>query len=157
MRLIARNVLFTLIVPGTFAGMIPYLIGRPFPEPSRGPLSLLGLLVLALGTTLFVACVWQFGTKGRGTPLIVDPPKKLVAAGPYRWVRNPMYWGVLLILVGEALLYRSRAVGLYAAGFLLVVHLFVVLYEERTLAKRFGGSYLEYRQQVHRWIPRPPS
>jgi protein-S-isoprenylcysteine O-methyltransferase Ste14 len=67
-----------------------------------------------------------------------------------------MYWGVLLVLVGEALVYRSGAVALYACGFLLVVHLFVVLYEERTLARRFGESYLEYRRTVHRWIPRVP-
>jgi protein-S-isoprenylcysteine O-methyltransferase Ste14 len=157
MPLFLRNLLFTIFVPGTVAGLVPYLLAPLPPRPWRGAPWFAGLLVVAVGLALFLECVWQFGWRGRGTPLVVDPPVKLVAAGPYRWVRNPMYWGVLLILVGEALLYRSWAVALYACAFLLVVHLFVVLYEERTLARRFGDSYLEYRRAVHRWIPRSPS
>jgi len=93
---------------------------------------------------------------GGGTPATFDPPRALVATGPYRWVRNPMYLGALLLLVGEAVLFDASVLFRYAAGFAVVTHLFVVLYDEPTLRRKFGDSYDRYRATVPRWIPRRP-
>jgi protein-S-isoprenylcysteine O-methyltransferase Ste14 len=80
----------------------------------------------------------------------------VVATGPYRWVRNPIYIGALLVVLGEAWLFASPWLLAYAAAMAVCCHLFVTGYEERALRRRFDGSYLEYRQAVPRWIPRRP-
>ena len=80
----------------------------------------------------------------------------MVAAGPYRWVRNPIYLAALLVVLGEAWLFTSPRLLAYAAAMAACFHLFVTGYEERTLARRFGPAYLEYRRAVPRWIPRKP-
>jgi protein-S-isoprenylcysteine O-methyltransferase Ste14 len=80
-----------------------------------------------------------------------------VVHGPYRWTRNPMYWSVLTIISGEALLLRSSTLALYAAIVAVLFHLFAVFFEERWLAERFGESYHDYLGQVNRWLPRPPA
>jgi protein-S-isoprenylcysteine O-methyltransferase Ste14 len=84
-------------------------------------------------------------------------PKRLVAAGPYRWVRNPIYVGAFLVVLGEAGLFLSLALLVYAGAMAIFCHLFVVGYEERTLRRRFGEAYMEYLQTVPRWIPRLPA
>lgn len=91
---------------------------------------------------------------GRGTLSPVDPPRELVIRGLYRYVRNPMYVGVSLIVLGEAALTRSRALLLYWAVFFAAVNVFVIGYEEPNLRRRFGESYERYTQRVGRWIPR---
>ena len=118
-----------------------------------GTAQLAGLAVLALGGALAVWCVVTFALVGKGTPAPFDPPRRLVVAGPYRWVRNPMYIGASLVLIGTALYYGSIALLGFAAGFLLVVHAFVVFYEEPTLERTFGAPYADYRNAVHRWRP----
>ena len=92
---------------------------------------------------------------GRGTLAPWDPTRRLVAEGPYRHVRNPMISGVLLMLVGEALLSRSGVLALWAGAFLLINHTYFLLSEEPGLERRFGDSYRVYRAHVPRWIPRP--
>ncbi|MGA8944061.1 MAG: isoprenylcysteine carboxylmethyltransferase family protein, partial [Thermoactinomyces sp.] len=91
---------------------------------------------------------------GKGTLLPMDPTQKLVVAGPYRHVRNPMYCGVFSILAGEAILFGS----LYLLGwfllFSLIIHFFILFFEEPGLVKRFGEEYIIYRENVPRWIPR---
>jgi protein-S-isoprenylcysteine O-methyltransferase Ste14 len=99
-------------------------------------------------------CWYEFVTRGRGTPMPIDPPRRLVVVGPYRYVRNPMYVAGLLVLLGQATLYGAVSLLWYAAGFALATHLFVVGYEERTLRRRFGADYDAYRAAVGRWIPR---
>jgi protein-S-isoprenylcysteine O-methyltransferase Ste14 len=94
--------------------------------------------------------------RGRGTLAPVDPPKRLVAAGLYRWVRNPMYVAVVWTLIGHALWFASGALWIYTALVFAGFHLFVTLYEEPSLERRFGESYLRYREAVPRWIPRSP-
>jgi protein-S-isoprenylcysteine O-methyltransferase Ste14 len=91
---------------------------------------------------------------GRGTLAPIDPPRHLVRVGLYRHVRNPMYVGALLVLVGEALFFESERLGFYAAIMALVYHLFVVLYEEPRLRDLFSEEYENYRRAVPRWIPR---
>lgn len=127
-------------------------------RPERiGPPQAVGLAVLAFGALLCLWCVVTFALVGQGTPAPFDPPRKLVVAGPYRWVRNPMYIGAGLVLVGTALFYESVAVALFAAAFWTVAHLFVVFYEERALARTFGAQYSDYYHAVKRWMPTWPS
>ena len=97
---------------------------------------------------------WNFLIEGRGTPAPLDPPKKLVAVGFYRYVRNPMYVGVLLILIGHFLWFKNVWLLVYTVVAFLIVHLFVTLYEEPTLKRKFGASYETYLKEVPRWIPR---
>jgi len=92
--------------------------------------------------------------RGHGTPAPIDPPKELVVSGLYRYVRNPMYVGVLLILLGHFLWFKTAWMIAYAAFAFLVVHTFVTLYEEPTLKNKFGAAYERYLQKVPRWIPR---
>jgi protein-S-isoprenylcysteine O-methyltransferase Ste14 len=106
---------------------------------------------------LYLSCVWFFGTAGRGTPGTWDPPRRLVAAGPYRWVRNPIYLAALLIVAGEAWLFFSPALLAYAAALAVAFHLLVTCYEEPGLRARFGQPYETYRRTVRRWLPRRPA
>lgn len=114
----------------------------------------LGMVVAAGGGVIALWCILSFALVGRGTPAPFDPPRRLVVSGPYAVVRNPMYIGAGLALGGASLLYQSFALLGYAAAFLLVTHLFVVLYEEPTLRRAFGAEYETYCRQVRRWWPR---
>jgi protein-S-isoprenylcysteine O-methyltransferase Ste14 len=109
--------------------------------------------VSLLGGSLALWCILTFVLLGKGTPAPFDPPRHLVVAGPYRYVRNPMYLGAGLALAGAALVYRSIALLSYTALFLLATHLFVVFYEEPTLSRLFGADYQAYRAKVRRWLP----
>jgi protein-S-isoprenylcysteine O-methyltransferase Ste14 len=117
---------------------------------------LLGIACMALGAGLALTCIGTFVVRGRGTPAPFDAPRKLVAVGIYRWVRNPMYLSGCMVMIGYALYARSAAVLLLAAGMWIAEHLFVLVYEEPTLRARFDGSYEEYCRTVSRWLPHPP-
>lgn len=129
---------------------------RPF--DARLPFSIpvwarpLGLILVLAGALLVLWCIGTFVARGRGTPAPFDPPREFVAVGPYRYVRNPMYIGAFGVLVGAGLTVRSPSILGLAVLFLLLVHLLVLLYEEPSLARRFGDSYLRYKASVHRWI-----
>jgi protein-S-isoprenylcysteine O-methyltransferase Ste14 len=109
----------------------------------------------AVGVAVVLWCEWDFATFGRGTPFPLDAPKQLVARGLYRFVRNPMYVGVLLAILGQALWFESAATLWYAMVAALFFHLFVVFYEEPTLRRKFGESYAQYAKAVPRWMPKP--
>jgi protein-S-isoprenylcysteine O-methyltransferase Ste14 len=115
---------------------------------------LIGLLPIVFGALVYLWCAWDFVFAGKGTPAPIDPPRALVVRGLYRKVRNPMYVGVMSILVGEAVIFESWKLLGCGAVFGLAAHLFVVFYEEPTLKKKFGTAYEEYCQAVPRWIPR---
>ena len=154
--LVLRSLVWTILLPGTVAGYVPWRffgLSRLRPDFAN-PLDLLGLLLIGAGAALLAACIWKFASRGRGTLAPVDPPKELVVHGLYRYVRNPMYLSVATILLGEALLARSRALLVYWAIFFAAANLFVVLYEEPTLRRQFGESYDRYTQRVGRWLPR---
>jgi protein-S-isoprenylcysteine O-methyltransferase Ste14 len=110
----------------------------------------------ALGFTVALRCVWDFGWTGRGTPAPIAPPQRLVVVGWYRYVRNPVYagfaaaWIGLWIVLGNASAALMAAVAAVALG----VHLFVVYYEEPGLRGKFGGDYEEYCCNVRSWWPR---
>jgi protein-S-isoprenylcysteine O-methyltransferase Ste14 len=146
--------LFTILVPGTVAVLVPYLLlSSASPPASLGPLRFVGLLPLLLGVATYCWSAASFALVGKGTPAPIDPPKELVVRGPYRYVRNPMYLGVVLVLVGEALIWASPTLLIYAALILLACHLFVVYYEEPTLQRQFGDAYAHYCRSVPRWLP----
>ncbi len=152
------TVLFVLFVgPGPVVGLVPYaLSGWRLQAPLfDGTASRwLGAALLGLGVPLLGDALVRFVRQGRGTPAPVAPPARLVATGPYRYVRNPMYLGVVAMILGQALLLGSRAVLVYGGCAALAFHLFVVLYEEPNLARRFGAEYTAYCRQVRRWLPR---
>jgi protein-S-isoprenylcysteine O-methyltransferase Ste14 len=109
---------------------------------------------MAGGAAGFLACVVDFARSGRGTPFPLDPPKELVVSGLYRHVRNPMYIAVLNVVLGEMIVFRSGEMAVYWLSVFAGFHLFVVLYEEPTLRRKFGPTYEEYVRSVPRWVPR---
>jgi protein-S-isoprenylcysteine O-methyltransferase Ste14 len=155
---IVRTALFALFFMGTVLVYVPYALASSEGAAhwSLGAWRYAGLLPLAVGLATVGWCLRDFAVVGRGTPAPFDPPRALVVTGPYRWVRNPMYVGGLLLLLGEALLLRAPVLLGYVAAFSIAVHLFVVVYEERALQRKFGESYDRYRATVPRWLPRRP-
>jgi protein-S-isoprenylcysteine O-methyltransferase Ste14 len=151
-----KTLLFTVLVPGTVIIYVPFWLltshgGAVHLEATS--LWILGIIPFLLGVCLYLWCAWHFTFAGQGTPAPIDPPKHLVARGPYQMVRNPMYVGVVTALLGEALLFHELGLVFYAALVLLIVHLFVVFVEEPLLRQKFGASYQDYCAQVPRWIP----
>lgn len=125
-------------------------------RPARfGALQTAGAVVGAAGAALAISCILTFALIGRGTPAPFDPPRRLVVRGPYRYVRNPMYLGASFALAGAALFYETAVLWAYMGGFLLLMHLFVVWYEEPTLRRTFGEDYEQYSRKVRRWLPTP--
>lgn len=114
-----------------------------------------GMFLGVARAALALSCILTFVFVGSGTPAPFDPPRRLVVRGPYRLARNPMYLGAALALSGAALFYQSMRLLGYAGLFLFVTHLFVVLYEEPTLRRTFGGDYDAYSRRVGRWWPKP--
>jgi len=154
-RPILKTLIFTVVVPGTVTILVPrWLLSSRRPADLPPWLRFAAWPLLLLGLAIYLWCAWDFASAGRGTPAPIDPPKSLVVRGLYRHVRNPMYLGILAILVGEALLAQSRALLEYAAVIFGCFFLFVLAYEEPALYEQFGESYERYRQEVPRWIPR---
>lgn len=151
---IVKTIMFTIFVPGTVAVLLPWWIAGGFHNQNRGLLAWVGFTMAALGAEIYFRCAWEFAVRGLGTPAPIAPTKFLVTTALHRRVRNPMYIGVALAIFGEAVLYRSVHVAEYGAAMLLAAHLFVVFYEEPTLARQFGEEYERYRRTVPRWIPR---
>jgi protein-S-isoprenylcysteine O-methyltransferase Ste14 len=149
-----RSLFFMLLLPGTVAGYIPFriisatsgfgAIGFSVSTVAASALTLAGIVVLTW-------CVWDFFAAGHGTLAPIDPPRHLVAQGLYRITRNPMYNGVLAILLGEAWLFASIPLLKYTLLVFIACHLFVLFYEEPALESRFGESYRVYRKAVPRW------
>jgi protein-S-isoprenylcysteine O-methyltransferase Ste14 len=110
--------------------------------------------LIAAGTTPLIESIWRFVQVGRGTLMPAVPTEHLVVSGLYRFVRNPMYVGVLTALAGEALLFARRSMVIYWMVVATTIHLFVLLYEERTLSKRYGEEFEEFKRNVPRWLPR---
>jgi len=118
-----------------------------------GPFRYVALLPWLAGTGILLWSALDFALKGKGTPAPIDPPKVMVAEGLYRFVRNPMYLGVLLTLTGHVLWFQSLRLLIYIALLAVAFHLFVVFYEEPVLRRKFGDSYEDYCRRVSRWIP----
>jgi protein-S-isoprenylcysteine O-methyltransferase Ste14 len=151
---ILNTILFTIFVPGTVTVLIPSWLLGVYPRLESGVLTGLGLLIVLLGAAIYFRCACEFAVRGLGTPAPVAPTKFLVVTALHRSVRNPMYIGVLGVLLGEAVLFRAAVLLAYAAFFFTAAYLFVVFYEEPTLRRRFGEAYEQYRRTVPRWIPK---
>ena len=121
---------------------------------SMGFPQIMGAALVLIGAAVALSCVVVFARFGRGTPVPLDPPRRLVTRGPYRIVRNPMYLGAGVALIGAAAFYGSIAVLAYAGFLFLTSHLFIVMYEEPTLRRTFGSEYDDYSRRVGRWWPR---
>ena len=143
-----------LVFPGTVTVYIPYRMLRATDRwiiPGLTLRSVAALALVSIGAGVLLSCVWQFAVVGRGTLAPVDPPRELVSSGLYRFTRNPMYNGVILLLVGEAWLFSSLGLVQYTAAVFALFHLLVVIYEEPALLAEFGESYTNYRERVPRW------
>ena len=127
-------------------------LGGMLPPWTRLP----GTLLAVAGAALALWCVVTFVTAGAGTPAPFDAPRRFVAVGPYRYVRNPMYLGGMGVLAGAGLVLRSPSIVIFTAAWWLLAHVFVLAYEEPTLRARFGATYDDYCSRVSRWIPRAP-
>jgi protein-S-isoprenylcysteine O-methyltransferase Ste14 len=154
---VIRTLIFTIFIPGFWTAMMPYWILPRGARPDWRGAGAAGWLLVAAGIALYFACAfWGFAVRGKGTPLPADPPKKLVVEGPYRVVRNPMYWSVALVVLGEAAVFHSVALVDLAAVFFVGVNLFVLFFEEPGLRQKFGAEYEEYCRRTPRWLPGMP-
>lgn len=149
-----KSLLFLILAPGVVAGYIPLVLLQRGPQIETGFFAYLAFPLWLIGVTVLLWCFWDFLAKGRGTPAPIDPPKELVVTGLYNYVRNPMYVGVLAIIIGNFLWSGTIWISVYAVVVFLVFYLFVTLYEEPHLKKTFGTVYEEYTKKVPRWIPR---
>ena len=152
MMMFLKNLLFTLFVPGTVAVIIPLLISGNA-RVSSCWLLIPGLLLLTAGFVIYSWCVWDFATFGRGTPAPIDAPKHLVIRGLYRYSRNPMYIGVLSVILAWGLLYTDLSILVYWICIATCFQFFILVYEEPMLQQLFDIEYAEYRTSVNRWIP----
>jgi protein-S-isoprenylcysteine O-methyltransferase Ste14 len=121
----------------------------------RQPLSiaqLAGATIFIEGMVVLFTCITAFAVDGRGTLSPIDPPRKLVIKGLYRYSRNPMYVGVMSILAGESIFFRSNPLWFYALFIFIALNLFIGLYEEPTLRRDFGDDYRQYCARVRRWV-----
>jgi protein-S-isoprenylcysteine O-methyltransferase Ste14 len=148
---------FFWIAPAMVAGYVPWLLTRWRVEaPLLGVWAgrPLGYLLVVLGAAVVVESFGRFALKGLGTPAPIAPTTHLVVSGLYRYVRNPMYVGVLAVALGQALILGRAVLVSYTVLMWAAFFAFVVLYEEPALQRRFGASYTEYRANVRRWVPR---
>ncbi len=145
-----RAALFGALAPGTILILLPFvLVTRGIgPRLDLGTWRLSGLVPLAMGLTVILWCFVDFIQRGRGTPAPYEPPRRLVVGGLYRFVRNPQYIGLVLVMVGEALLAGAIVLFGYAALLAVRYHLVVKYYEEPILNRRFGEAYGRYCKAV---------
>jgi protein-S-isoprenylcysteine O-methyltransferase Ste14 len=160
MRPLFGSLVFFVVAPGTVAGLVPWWMtgwdaSSPMPWWAPVPVSMLGAVLLAAGVAVLVYSFGQFALQGLGTPFPAAPPRHLVVGGLYRYVRNPMYVGLVATLLGESLLLGRLDLLGYTVVVWAVVALFVRFREEPVLARRFGAEYAAYRRAVRAWWPRP--
>ena len=145
--------IFSFILPITVLVIVPLWIERDWTTDIH--LSVFwGSLIMLLGLAIMTVCISSFIRIGKGTLAPWSPTKKLVVRGPYRYVRNPMILGVLIVLLGEALALKSQNILIWAASFFVINTIYFMVYEEPDLEVRFGDEYREYKKHVSRWLPR---
>ena len=159
--MVVRHLIAILVLPFMVVMVIPRWLLNWYGVLTSWPNSaswlfghVLGAMFGIAGLSLFLWNLYLFATRGKGTLAAWDPPSRLVVAGPYRHVRNPMISGVLMILAGEALVHGSVTIALWFLGFFLLNQIYFMVLEEPMLENRFGEDYRRYRAAVPRWIPR---
>jgi protein-S-isoprenylcysteine O-methyltransferase Ste14 len=153
---IAGSAAFLILVPGVVAGLAPWLLtnGYGLPLSSSAATIAAGSILVMAGLAVLLHSFARFAFEGAGTPAPIAPTERLIIGGAYRYVRNPMYVAVLSIIIGQALLFADWSLVLYAGVVAAAVFTFVRLYEEPTLARRYGDEYEAYRRAVPGWLPR---
>ncbi len=156
-RMIAYGVSFLAVV----LVVLPWLFHRAGERILSRPLEIGGFRWVGAGLFLasfflYVRSSWWLTRKGRGAYVEFDPPREFVATGPYRWVRNPIAGSLVLMLLGESLVFSSTGIFLLFLLAVPLAHIQVVWLEEPLLRKRFGASYERYVSRVPRWVPRRP-
>lgn len=156
--LLLKNLTYVLVVPGILAGWLPLRIFERRPQwPTEWAAPQWAGLTLALaGAATFLLATAMLAVRGQGTPSFLDETRKLTRRGPYRWVRNPMYLGLLALVAGEGLFLRSWHIGVYFVVLACCLHLLVMVHEENGLRYRFGAVFEDYKRDVPRWLPRKP-
>lgn len=144
---------FSLILPITVLVLVPLAIESNF-NFSLNIVSAIGLILLIGGLVILCINISMFIRIGKGTLAPWSPTQKLVVRGMYAYMRNPMITGVLTVLLGESLLFRSKNIFTWFVIFFIINYIYFILSEEPGLEKRFGEEYLEYKRNVPRWIPR---
>ncbi len=150
-----KSLVFLLLAPGVVAVVIPYFIINSdvkIYQLNLPTLKLLSIPLTVYGAFLLLLSFWYFSYHGKGTPAPIDPPKALVIKGPYKYTRNPMYVGVVSILLGIFFYYQTMSLLIYAFFCAVAFHLRIILNEEIVMEKKFGPTYLEYKQNVRRWF-----
>jgi len=145
---VARTIVVAILFVSIWLWFLPRWMGMRYEVQHRS-----GWVVFAIGAAIMIRCCWEFAWRGLGTPAPFDPPRKLVVTGLYRWMRNPMYTGLLFALLGQAVLYESAIplIVLAIAGAFFVP--LVLFYEEPHLREAFGADYEAYCRAVPRWLP----
>jgi protein-S-isoprenylcysteine O-methyltransferase Ste14 len=150
---VLRSIVVSIIFVSIWTWFVPrWVVGNGAFESPRP----LGWIVIALGVVIAFGCAFEFAWRGIGTPAPFDPPRRLVITGLYRWVRNPMYVGLGVILLGEAITFPRLTITMLVmiASLWLATTLFIITFEEPTLRAKFGDDYATYCRNVRRWIPR---
>jgi protein-S-isoprenylcysteine O-methyltransferase Ste14 len=150
-----KTVVFTIFVPGIVAGYIPWRLRNHVAIAAHGIAGVSAITIIIAGVFIYLhTAFWGFAWTGGGTPAPIAPTKHLVVVGLHRFVRNPMYVGVGLVIGGQAWLFHSMATAIYLGCFAVLVNLFVLFYEEPTLKRQFGEEYERYKARVPRWLPK---
>lgn len=157
--ILLRHLLAIAALPFVVMVVVPVWLTREYESSFAGGVGsilvrIAGLCLLLLGLSLFASSLRRFANDGKGTLAPWDPPRQLVIRGPYRFVRNPMISGVVLILFAEALLFLSTALVVWALVFFAINATYIPLLEEPQLRRRFGAAYIEYCNHVPRLVPR---
>lgn len=151
------SLLFLLVAPGVVVVLVPWLISgwRGVDWGAAGWIAVpVSVILIVIGAVFLVHSFGRFAAQGVGTPAPIAPTRHLVVTGVYRYVRNPMYLSIVVILIGQALLLGNGWLALYALLAVLVTEGFVHFHEEPTLRRRFGEEYERYRAEVPGWWPR---
>lgn len=148
-----------VLFPGTVVVYIPYRLLAPYSFPSTNTWSLaqfVSVLLLAIGAGILVMSIWSFARVGKGTLAPFDETQELIVIGLYRYVRNPMYIGVITILLAESWFFFSTRLLMYTAFCFLVANILIIGYEENRLGHKYGDEFRRYCEHVGRWIPGKP-
>jgi protein-S-isoprenylcysteine O-methyltransferase Ste14 len=158
-----RHLLAIMLLPFVVVVMIPRWLLRAWSVSDErwvdGTLAaafahIAGIVVFICGFALFAWCVSLCASVGQGTLAPWDPTRRLVAVGPYRYMRNPMISGVVAMLAGEGISLGSRVIAIWVATFIAINQVYFMFFEEPGLERRFGAAYREYKSAVPRWVPR---
>ncbi|MBC2845438.1 methyltransferase family protein [Winogradskyella flava] len=156
LSLYIKNLFFFILQPGLVVGLIPYMLIRyqlrSILNTDFNVLSYLGLVIMISGLAIALYCVYRFIVDGRGTLSPAHRTKTLVVKGLYKYSRNPMYVGMLLVLIGEVIFTGSMRLLVYTILVGVAFHLFVIFVEEPRLTRDFKADYLEYMNTVNRWF-----